>query len=169
MLVRDAGNDGVINLRTEIDFTAWDPTAKSDLQALLNVFDTNHDGKLSAADSDWSLFKVLVTNADGTTTLKTLSELGITEINLISNNQEVVLSDGSKILGTTTYTKSDGSTGIRGRRDVCLGQQRLCGHATLSSTATARRPSSTRRRTPTAASPRRPVGTTMSADGNRGP
>lgn len=111
VLVRDAGNDGIINLRNEIDFTQWDPTAEGDMQALLNVFDTNHDSKLSAADTDWALFKVMVTNPDGTTTLKTLADLGITEINLISNNQEVTLPDGSKILGTTTYTKSDGSTG----------------------------------------------------------
>lgn len=112
VLVRDAGNDGVINLQNEIDFTEWDPTADGDLEALLNVFDTNHDGKLSADDADWALFKVLVTNPDGTTTLKTLAELGITSINLISNNQEVVFPDGSKIAGTVTYTKSDGSTGV---------------------------------------------------------
>jgi hypothetical protein len=28
----------------EIVFTEWDPTAASDMQALLNVFDTNHKG-----------------------------------------------------------------------------------------------------------------------------
>lgn len=112
VLVRDAGNDGVISLRSEIDFTQWDPTAEGDMQALLNVFDTNHDGKLSSADADWALFKVMVTNPDGTTALKTLGELGITEINLISNNQEVTLPDGSRILGTTTFTRSDNSTGI---------------------------------------------------------
>ncbi|UXN76073.1 hypothetical protein N8D56_25540 (plasmid) [Devosia sp. A8/3-2] len=114
VLVRDAGNDGIINLRTEIDFTSWDPTAKSDLQALLNVFDTDHDGKLDAGDADWSLFKVMVTNPDGTTSLKTLTELGITSIDLISNNQEIVLADGSRIAGTSTFTKSDGSTGRAG-------------------------------------------------------
>lgn len=111
ILVRDAGNDGVINQQNEIDFTSWAPSAKSDMQALLAVFDTNHDGKLSALDAEWSLFKVLVTNANGTQTLRTMGELGITAINLISNNQEVTLPDGSKIVGTTTFTKSDGSTG----------------------------------------------------------
>lgn len=102
--VSDSGNDGVISLRSEIDFTQWDPTAKGDMQALLNVFDTNHDGKLTSADADWALFKVMVTNADGTTTLRTLADLGITEINLVSNNQEVTLPDGSKILGTASFT-----------------------------------------------------------------
>ncbi|MGJ8531684.1 MAG: LysM peptidoglycan-binding domain-containing protein [Alphaproteobacteria bacterium] len=118
VLVRDAGDDGVIELKEEIDFTSWAPSAKSDLEALRLAFDTNNDDKLSAADSEWSLFKVLVTNADGTTTLKTLGELGITEIDLISNNQEITFEDGSKIVGSTTFTKSDGSTGIVG--DVLL-------------------------------------------------
>ena len=111
VLVRDHGNDGVINLANEIDFTKWDSTSRSDIEALRNIFDTNHDGKLSSADADWSLFKVLVTNADGTRTLKTLAELGIKELNLTTNNQEVVLSDGSKIVGTTTFTRTDNSTG----------------------------------------------------------
>ncbi len=111
VLVRDAGNDGLINALGEVDFTYWDPTAKTDTQALLAVFDTNRDGKLSASDIDWALFKVLVTNTDGSTTLKTMTELGITEIDLTTNNQDVVLEDGSRITGTTTYKKSDGSTG----------------------------------------------------------
>lgn len=111
VLVRDFDNDGVIELANEVDFTAWDPTAKSDLEALRNVFDSNDDGELTSADDDWSLFKVLVTNADGTTTLQTLASLGITGINLTTNNQEVLLEDGSKISGVTTYTKSGGGTG----------------------------------------------------------
>ncbi|MEO9227543.1 MAG: hypothetical protein ABI216_01140, partial [Devosia sp.] len=111
VLVRDAGNDGVINQKNEVDFTSWDPSAKTDMQALLDVFDTNHNGKLDAGDTDWSLFKVMVTNADGTTTLKTTTQLGITSINLVSNNQEVALPGGSKINGTATFLKSDGSTG----------------------------------------------------------
>ncbi|MET3896087.1 Ca2+-binding RTX toxin-like protein [Devosia sp. UYZn731] len=118
VLVRDAGNDGVITLNNEYDFTQWDPTAKSDMQALLSVFDTNHDGKLNAGDADWALFKIMVTNADGTTTLKTMAELGITSIGLVSNQQEVMLSDGSIVAGTATYTKSNGTTGTVG--DVSL-------------------------------------------------
>lgn len=118
VLVRDDGNDGVINQYREVIFTEWDPTAKTDFEALRNVFDTNHDGVLSSADADWSLFKVLVTRPDGSTELKTLAELGITAINLISNAQEVNFADGSKISGTATYTKSDGSTGTVG--DVSL-------------------------------------------------
>ncbi|MEP0520989.1 MAG: hypothetical protein ABJO09_14180 [Hyphomicrobiales bacterium] len=114
VLVRDAGDDGVIELTEEVDFTSWAPSAKSDLEALRAAFDTNNDDKLNSSDTDWALFKVLVTNVDGTTTLKTLAQLGITELDLISNNQEITLEDGSKIIGSTTYTKSDNSTGIVG-------------------------------------------------------
>jgi len=112
VLVIDPTNSGVISQRNQIDFTSWDPTAKTDMEALKDVFDTNHDGSLDSGDADWSQFKVMVTNADGTTTLETLSALGITSINLTTNNEEIDFSDGSKITGTTTFTKSNGSTGM---------------------------------------------------------
>jgi hypothetical protein len=59
VLAFDANNDGVINQKNEIVFTEWDPTAASDMQAVLNVFDTNHNGKLDSDDqnsrsSSWS-------------------------------------------------------------------------------------------------------------------
>ncbi|HEY8576840.1 MAG TPA: LysM peptidoglycan-binding domain-containing protein [Devosia sp.] len=111
VLVRDANNDGVINLAHEIDFAQWDASATSDMEALRNAFDTNRNGKLDAGDRDFALFKVMVTNADGSSTLKTLGELGITSIGLISNNQEVRFNDGSAIQGTTTFARSDGTTG----------------------------------------------------------
>ncbi|MBD8066998.1 hypothetical protein IC608_16120 [Devosia sp. PTR5] len=112
VLVRDGNDDGVIDQRSEVVFTDWDGTSKSDLQALLAIFDTNNNGKLDAGDTDWSLFKVLVANTDGTTTLMTLGELGITEITLISNNQSINFSDGSAIFGGSTFKRSDGSTGL---------------------------------------------------------
>jgi Ca2+-binding RTX toxin-like protein len=112
ILVLDHNGDGVINETNEVDFTLWDPTATSDMQALLDVFDTNHNGKLDSGDADWSKFKVLVTNPDGTTTLQTLAQLGITSINLTTNNQSVTLPDGSSIKGQTTYTRTDGTTGL---------------------------------------------------------
>jgi hypothetical protein len=111
VLVLDLNNTGAISQRDQVDFTAWDPTAKTDMQALLDVFDTNHDGELDSDDADWSDFKVMVTNIDGTTSLETLSSLGITGINLTTNNQLVLLPDGSRVTGETTYTKSDGTTG----------------------------------------------------------
>ncbi len=64
VLAFDANNDGVINQKNEIVFTEWDPTAASDMQALLNVFDANHNGKLDSGDQKFSQFKLVVTNAN---------------------------------------------------------------------------------------------------------
>ena len=76
---------------------ARDPTAQSDMEALRAYFDSNGDGKLASADAGFAQFKVLVTNADGSTTVKTLAQLGITEINLTEDSTRVQLADGSVI------------------------------------------------------------------------
>lgn len=114
VLVFDVNDDGLINARNEIDFTQWDPTARTDMEALLSVFDTSGNDSLDSGDAQWSSFKVLVTKADGTTELKTLAELDIASIGLISNNQEISFADGSKISGTTTFTRTDTTTGTAG-------------------------------------------------------
>jgi Ca2+-binding RTX toxin-like protein len=111
VLVFDVNGNGTVDSPKEIQFTEWDPTATSDMQALRDVFDTNHNGKLDAGDTNFALFKVMVTNADGTTTLRTLAELGIVSINLTTDNNRTVLADGSVIAGQTTFTRTDGSTG----------------------------------------------------------
>src|SRR5205807_1323571 len=76
--------------------------------------DTNHDGKLDAGDADFSKFKIMVTNADGMTTLETLAQAGIQSINLNPAGGHETLADGSAIVATTSYTKTDGSSGLAG-------------------------------------------------------
>ena len=56
-------------------------------------------------------FKVMVTKPDGSTEAKTLSELGITEINLEGDATEIKLPDGSRITAQTTFTRGNGTTG----------------------------------------------------------
>lgn len=112
VLVYDANNDGVIDKHNEVIFTEWDGSARSDLEALLARFDSNNNGKLDAGDDDWSLFKVVVTNADRTTTLEMLGDLDIVEIGLVSNNHERAYGDGSQVLGEAEFKRTDGSTGI---------------------------------------------------------
>jgi len=102
---------GAITQANQVNFTLWDPAAKTDMQALENVFDTNHDGTLNASDASWSSFRIMVTNADGTTTLETLAQAGVTAINLQANAYRQTMSDGSSIGGETTFTRTDGSTG----------------------------------------------------------
>ncbi|MGA1802216.1 beta strand repeat-containing protein [Rhizobium sp. HT1-10] len=109
VLVIDADGNGKITNASEYEFTQWDPSATSDLQAIRDVFDTNGNGKLDAGDGAWSQFKVSVNGQ-----LVTLGSLGITSIDLTPKGSGQTFSDGSAITGTTTYTKADGSTGAVG-------------------------------------------------------
>ncbi|WP_299919398.1 DUF4214 domain-containing protein [uncultured Roseobacter sp.] len=111
VLFIDDDGDGAISEKKEYVFTEWDPTATDDLAALRAVFDSNDDGVLDASDARFADFKVLVTNPDGSTTAKTLVELGITSIDLTADTTQIELPDGSMITGQTTFTRSDGTTG----------------------------------------------------------
>ena len=57
VLVLDTDGNGQITQRNQVVFTDWDPTAKDDMQALRDVFDTNHNGMLDAAAVTWSRYK----------------------------------------------------------------------------------------------------------------
>jgi Ca2+-binding RTX toxin-like protein len=111
VLAIDADGDGAITERMEIVFSDWDPAAKDDMAALRSVFDTNNNGKLDSGDAEFSKFRIVVTNTDGTTTVKTLADAGVASINLITDSTEYTLADGSAINGMTTYDKVGGGTG----------------------------------------------------------
>lgn len=111
VLAVDANNDGKIDQTNEIVFTQWDPTATSDMQALLDVFDTNHNGQLDSGDAKFAQFRLVVTNANGTQTVETLDQAGVASIDLHENNYSQTFSDGSTIDGEATFTRTNGSTG----------------------------------------------------------
>lgn len=111
VLFYDPDGRNAITEQRQYVFTEWNPTASGDLEALRSIWDTNGDGKLSAADTEFAKFKVMVTNADGSTSVMTLSQLGITEIDLTANAVNIELPDGSVITGQTTFTRSNGTTG----------------------------------------------------------
>jgi trimeric autotransporter adhesin len=92
----------------DYQFALWDPSATTDMEALRHVFDTNKDGRLDSADHDWAAFRLLVTNADGTTTLETLGAANVASINLQEDHTRRQYADGSSIDGITTYTRTDG-------------------------------------------------------------
>ncbi len=115
VLVIDADGDGKISQQKEFAFTDWATGASSDLQAIKEVFDTNSNGKLDSGDARWSEFKVWVNGS-----LVSLASLGIASIDLTPGGSGQTFSDGSMITGTTTYTKTDGSTGTVG--DAILAQ-----------------------------------------------
>ena len=111
VLFFDANGDNRIGEKREYVFTEWDPTAASDLAALRAAFDRNGDGRLTAADINFFKFKVLVTNADGSQTARTLTELGIREIGLLGDATHIALPDGSVITGQASFTRTNGTTG----------------------------------------------------------
>jgi hypothetical protein len=84
-------------------------TALNGFQALAQ-YDTNGSGIIDAADPIFSKLGVWVqTNADGTGTLKSLSDLGIVSLNL--NAQASSTLDNGNVIGlTSTFTTADGQT-----------------------------------------------------------
>jgi Ca2+-binding RTX toxin-like protein len=112
VLMIDVDGDGKISDRKEVVFTDWDPSSETDMQALRQVFDTNGNGLLDAGDARWSQFKVMVTNADGTITQRTLAELGIQSFNLAVDETKIAFDGGSTIDGQTTFTRTNGTTGL---------------------------------------------------------
>jgi len=114
LLVIDADDSGTVNSAREFVFTQWSRLAGRDMSAVRLVFDTNKDGVLSAADTDFAKFKVWVdADMDGVTDdgeLKTLNSLGLSAIPLIHNGAGKKYSDGSRIYGTATATTTTGKT-----------------------------------------------------------
>jgi len=99
------------------------PAPRSDMAALREVFDTNHNGALDAEDARWSEFRIWQdANGDGVSQageVKTLEQLGIASIDLNPNGPATTFGDGSSIQGLSTFTRTDGTTGAAG--DVSLG------------------------------------------------
>lgn len=134
VLAFDANGDGQIDQKNEIVFTEWDPTATSDIQALLDVFDTNRNGRLDSGDAKFAQFKLVVTNANGTKTIQTLAQAGIASINLKENNYAQSFIDGSSIDGQTIFTRTNGSTGVAAAVSFVYEAD---GHALQTTTSTA--------------------------------
>jgi hypothetical protein len=116
ILAIDLNGDGKVNNGSEIVFTQQAVGAATDLAALALVYDTNHDGKLTAADHDFGQFGVWQdANGNGVSDsgeFKSLAALGIVEIGLTSDNQHSVSEDGSVLTyGGSTFTTASGETG----------------------------------------------------------
>ena len=110
VLFYDPDNLNAIVEKRQYVFTEWDPTATSDMEALASYFDSNGDGVLDASDAEFANFKVLVTNADGSTTAMTLAQLNITSINLTADATHIELPDGS-MTGETIFIPNNNSAG----------------------------------------------------------
>jgi hypothetical protein len=108
-LVKDNNSNGSIDNITEMF-----GNGTTDGFTALQTLDTNHDGKITSADTGFSSLKIWTdADGDGTTDsgeLKTLAQLNISEIDLNSSevNQEV---NGNLIGSVATFKRTDNSTG----------------------------------------------------------
>jgi VCBS repeat-containing protein len=116
LLVYDANGDGIVNDGSEIVFSI---NGSTDLEGLRQRFDTNGDGKLTAADAAFASFGVWQdANSNGVTDpgeLRSLSDLGIVSIDLTASGTPYTTASGSVLVsGETHFTRSDGSQGTVG-------------------------------------------------------
>ncbi len=119
----DANGDGMVNNGLETTFTHYAPGSHSNLEALSMAFDTNHDGVLDPKDAMFAKFGVWQdANSNGISDggeFHTLSQLGITSINLTNSGQTHTAANGDAlVIGQTTFTTADGTLGLAG--DVLL-------------------------------------------------
>lgn len=128
ILAVDRNGDGQINQLSEISFVQDKEGAKTDLEGLRG-WDTNGDGKLNALDEGWGQLKIWVDrNQNGRSTtseLRTLQEVGITEINLTgkaTGNTAANIRD-SFVHNTLSFTWASGDTGTA--YDVQLARKLL--------------------------------------------
>ncbi|MNS16999.1 Bifunctional hemolysin/adenylate cyclase precursor [compost metagenome] len=128
ILAVDRNGDGQINQLSESSFVQDKEGAKTDLEGLQG-WDTNGDGKLNALDEGWGQLKIWVDrNQNGRSTageLRTLEEVGITEINLTgkaTGNTAANIRD-SFVHNTLSFTWASGETGTA--YDVQLARKLL--------------------------------------------
>ncbi len=103
-LVRDLNGNGKIDSQAEM----FGDNGGTNAYAKLALLDTNHDNKITAADTAWNTIKVWQDlNSDGKTDageLKTLDQLGITSLSLQTSTtsylagHNVAVNDNEKIL-----------------------------------------------------------------------
>ena len=102
-------NDGVLvidnNSNEKIDNGTELLTAET-----LASFNTNEDGIIDENDTNFSNLKIL--KGDGS--LMTLTEAGITSINLNTTSTEITDENGNQQFASGTFTRADGTTGTFG-------------------------------------------------------
>jgi ALTTAQ repeat-containing protein len=116
LLVMDRNHDGTINNGTELFGTGTvlaNGQRAGDGYSALRELDSDHDGKITAADANFKELQVWVDgNGDGITDggeLKTLASLGIIELDLGAKTGTEI--DNGNLLGLVSgYKTSDGAT-----------------------------------------------------------
>ncbi|WP_247896491.1 brain acid soluble protein 1 [Azospirillum argentinense] len=111
LLVRDDNHNGQIDDGRELVSEHFGKGFNSSLEALASL-DSNHDGRLDAADQSFATLQVWQdADGDGVSQpgeLRTLAEAGILSIASTATPTNTTLA-GNHILGTTSMTMADGS------------------------------------------------------------
>lgn len=109
ILAIDLNDDKIINGLEEFTFTH--PNARTDLEALRLLYDSNVDGILDMNDDDWLRFGIWQDqNENGLCEpgeFQSLAERGIISISLVSDHQQQTV-EGNIIFGFSTYQTVDG-------------------------------------------------------------
>ncbi len=125
-LALDRDGDGLITHGAEISFIQDLPGARTDLEGL-SAFDSNGDNIFDAQDARFGEFLVWQdANEDGISDageLLSLPDAGIASIALVGTPQQQSDEGNIGILGTSTFTRTDGTTAAVG--DVALRWERI--------------------------------------------
>jgi len=125
LLVMDRNNEGIINDGTELfgnqTILSNGQKASNGFQALSEL-DDNKDGKVDAQDSAFNQLKIWQdVDGDGYSNpdeLKSLSDLGITAINLNSTPSTSTDAEGNTQTRAGSFEKTDGTSGIIGEYNL---------------------------------------------------
>lgn len=123
LLYYDSNNNNIADNELEYFHTSRWQNSYTDLGALLND-DTNNDKKLSSADTNFSKFKIWRDlNQDGISASNETFSLGFYNISWVnlqgSGNGTAELVNGNTIFQTSTFGRSNGTTGTVG--DIGFG------------------------------------------------
>jgi hypothetical protein len=116
ILFLDRDGNGIVTNAKELSFVADSENARSSLEGL-KAFDTDKDGKLSAADSDFGKFRLWQDrNGDGVATaaeITTLAASGIASLSLAGTPTNVPAAAGRAVaIATGQFTRTDGTQGM---------------------------------------------------------
>jgi len=111
LLCYDIGDDGIINTSKEVSFKLWLEGAKTDLDGLRSIFDTNKDGILDKNDEEFNKFVIWEDrNANGISEIgeiKKLESYGIKGL-VLNGKKEDYEVEGNKVLEITEVLKEGG-------------------------------------------------------------
>jgi hypothetical protein len=116
VLFLDRDGNGTVTDVKELSFVADSDNARSSLEGL-KAFDTNKDGKLSEADSDFGKFRLWQDrNGDGIATAAEITTLAVSKIaslSLTGTPTNVPAAAGSAVaIATGQFTRTDGTQGM---------------------------------------------------------